>query len=350
MGVRLRLRDLPGFPFDRLEHPLHLRGVEVADLETHDDAARDDIRRARFGTDAADGCNLTARHRGGDPIHCAYQLSCTDKGILAPVHWRRPRMIGDAFDDDVPPAYADDPLDHADIDVALVQDRALFDVQLDEGRQLTRLAPSTIQLVGVAADQPKSLAYRLAAMAEDVERGRLYLAGHRATSDGAAFFVGKADDLDRMPSDEIILEQELRHLDGADHANVAVKVTTTRNRIDVRAQHDRGQRRIAAFAPANDIAGGIDANIKARLAHQVLDVFAARDVCRAECDAADAAPGIGAERGQFGDALFDPAGACRRGSGFSGKCGGDRKAAGQACKSCRRHVHPVCGVKICLGL
>ena len=48
-------------------------------------------------------------------------------------------MIGNAFDCHVPPVDADDAFDHADVDIGLVEDRALFYVQLDEGLEIARL-------------------------------------------------------------------------------------------------------------------------------------------------------------------------------------------------------------------
>jgi hypothetical protein len=51
-------------------------GREVADLEAHHDAARDDIRGTWFGANAPDGGYLGARHRRGDPIHGERQLGC----------------------------------------------------------------------------------------------------------------------------------------------------------------------------------------------------------------------------------------------------------------------------------
>ena len=120
------------------KHGFHLVGREVADLEAHHDAARDDVRGARFGANAPDGGYLGARHRRRDPIHGERQLGCREEGIPPAIHRRGARMIRRPLDRDIPPANSDDALDDADVDGGLVEDRALLDVQLDESRDGAR--------------------------------------------------------------------------------------------------------------------------------------------------------------------------------------------------------------------
>ena len=65
---------------------------------------------------------------------------------------------------------------------------------------------------------------------------------------------------------------------------------------------------VAAVAPADDVAGGVDAHDEPRVLHELLDVLAARDVGVAERDAAHSAFGVGAELRQLGDVLLDAVG------------------------------------------
>ena len=134
-----------------VEHLLHLRGVEIPDLETHDHPARNDVRRARLGAHAADGCHVPALHGlrhlddSEDEVRGAHQR-------VAPlVHRRRPGVVRKAGHRHVPPAYADDAFDDADVRPACIQDAALLDVQFDVGQQLVRPALRLAEAIGVTA-------------------------------------------------------------------------------------------------------------------------------------------------------------------------------------------------------
>src|SRR5688572_18593917 len=100
-------------------------------------------------------------------------------------------MIGHSADRDVPPVNADDAFDDPDVDLALVEDRALLDVQLDEGLEVARLAARLRESLWITADCPYALADRLAAVTHDIERRRVELADHRETSDEPAFLIGE---------------------------------------------------------------------------------------------------------------------------------------------------------------
>ena len=63
-----------------------------------------------------------------------------------------------------------------------------------------------------------------------------------------------------------------------ERTEVAVEVAAARNRVDVRAEEDRRQRRLEPVAAREDVAGGIDARFEARRAHQADDVRPAGDV------------------------------------------------------------------------
>ena len=105
---------------------------EIANLQTHDDPARDHVGRAGFCANPADGGDLSAGHAGGDAVDGEHELRGAQQRVTTAIHRRGAGMIGDAVDRDVPPANADDAFDDADIDVAFIENCALLDVQLDE--------------------------------------------------------------------------------------------------------------------------------------------------------------------------------------------------------------------------
>ena len=227
-------------------------------------------------------------------------------------------MIGHALDGDVPPANADDAFDDTDIDVAFLENCALFDVQLDEGFQLARLAPRLLQVIRIAAHCANALTNRLAAVAHDVECLRWLPPGHRQASDQPAFLVGETHDFQRMEQTSATLAQGLRDLDRTQHADIAVIVAAARNGVDVRPDHDHWELRINPLAPADDVAGRVDVHDEPGILHQFLDVLAARDIRRAEGDATDASFGVGAEFREFGDVLLQPLLARGQHSAFTG--------------------------------
>ena len=71
--------------------------------------------------------------------------------ITTLVHRRSSGMIGEPLDCDVPPIEPDDALDHADVDLLLIEPSALLNVKLDIGGKIARLADDTKKLVGIAA-------------------------------------------------------------------------------------------------------------------------------------------------------------------------------------------------------
>jgi hypothetical protein len=150
-------------------------------------------------------------------------------------------MVRHAFDGDVPPTNADDAFDDADIDIALVENRALFDVQLDVRFQVARLATRIGQSIGIAADRPDAVANGLAAVALDIECVRLEMTGHCHATDRAALLVREYDDFERMLQANAALLQRPCNFDRSDHADVAVVVAAARHGVDVRADHDWGK-------------------------------------------------------------------------------------------------------------
>ena len=82
-----------------------------------------------------------------------------------------------------------------------------------------------------------------------------------AAADHGAFFVGENDHLQRVAKRQVLFMQYLGHLDRAKRAHVTVIVATFRNRIDVRADHDRTKQCVGSRARTDDIACSVDADL-----------------------------------------------------------------------------------------
>ncbi len=177
-------------------------------------------------------------------------------------------------------------------------------MQLDERQEIARLFLGEIEAVRVAADRANTLPDRQAAVTHDLERAVSQLADHGATARQSTLLVSEDDDLERVSRRNTVVVEQTDRLDRTDDADLAVVVAAARYGIDVRTEHDHGKTFIPALAPADDVAGGVDAHLEAQLAHQVHDVGAAGKVCLAVGDAADATLGICPEFGQGLDPLL----------------------------------------------
>ena len=248
-------------------------------------------------------------------------------------------MVGHTLDRDVPPADAHDALDDADLDASFVENRALLDVQFQISLDIVRPAPCGVESGWIAAHGANSVTDRQAAVAHQAECIRANRSGHRLASEGAAFFVGETHDLERMTRRNSMLAEEGCGLDRADDADVAVVVATLRYGIDVRAEDDHGQFGIGPLEPPDDVAGRVDPNCEARVAHEFLDVFTTRQIRGAECHATDAAIRVGSEFCQCLDAPFDPACVSERQLIRQSRCDGRRQAREQ--HHPEFHVHPL---------
>ena len=189
-----------------------------------------------------------------------------------------------------------------------VEDRALLDMKLDECGDRPGCAARLSEARGIATDCADAIADLESAVTDDVERGSAQAAGHRLAADRAAFLVGEDDELEGMARRDAVRAQQLRHLDGAEHADIAVVVAALRNGVDVGARHDHGQRRVRALAASDDVSGRVDAHVEPGVPHQRLHVFPAGDVGGAERDAAHAAFGVGAEAAELMDAALEAGG------------------------------------------
>src|SRR2546428_10919059 len=97
------------------------------------------------------------------------------------------------------------------------------------------------------------------------------------------------------------LRQRLRYLDRPERTHVAVVIAALGDRIDVGAEQNGGRPRLRAGSGADDVAGGIDPRVEARLTHQLHREGPPLDVGLAEGDPAHAALRVSAEAGGRGE-------------------------------------------------
>ena len=115
----------------------------------------------------------------------------------------------------------------------------------------------------IAADEGDPLLDRLAAARDVLQLARQELATHGATSVQAALFVLPDHDLERMTRDDAVLGERLCDFDRRERADVAVVVAALRDRVDVRAEKNRLERRITSRRAADDVAGEVDRSARA---------------------------------------------------------------------------------------
>ena len=118
----------------------------------------------------------------------------------------------------------------------------------------------------------------------DVER---LLEGHATDIDEAAehvrgearaLLVGEEADGDRVHRVDAALLECLDDLEPGEHAEVAVEAPAGRHRVDVRAGHHRGRRRVGARPGGHDVADGVDADVEPEVVHPPDDEVASRAI------------------------------------------------------------------------
>jgi len=125
-------------------------------------------------------------------------------------------------------------------------------------RDIALASLGLIELRDVAADERDALLHRLAAVGDGLELGRRDLPAHRAAAKQASLLVLPDHDFDRVLRDDVVLGEGLCDFDRAHRPDVAVVVAALRHRIDVRPEQQRLERRVAAGATADDVAGRVD--------------------------------------------------------------------------------------------
>ena len=125
-----------GLVDERLDSPLGLAQqlvVGVSQIDRQLGLPRHDVDQVRAQAQVADRRHLRRTQLLGEPPYEGGDRSRCVTGIVAHGHGRRTCMVGLALDRQLLPRDPLDALDHADVDTARLEDRALLDVQLDVG-------------------------------------------------------------------------------------------------------------------------------------------------------------------------------------------------------------------------
>src|SRR5882762_7957376 len=113
-----------------------------------------------------------------------------------------------------------------------------------------------------------------------------------------ALFVSPNDHFQGVASLHARVVQSADYFDGAHAADVSIEVSTMENGINVRAE-EQFRQLLRACAQAEDVSGGIDADLERGLLHQADGVFPSRHIGFRESAARDTALRIPAELTQF---------------------------------------------------
>src|SRR5205807_5885011 len=227
--------------------------------------------------------NLYPAHRSHLPagdardclVHFFNKLGSREQSIMPLVHGSGSGMVGKAFHSYLRVQNPDDTLHHADVDLLLLQSSTLLNVQFEISGDAAWLPLDRSELAEIAAEKPGSFANGLAALGGQVEQLFLQAKADSVASDGATLFILKNNDLQRMAQSYVVLLEDLGHLNGRKGAYIAIIVAAFRDRVDMGADQQRLERRIAARARAHNISGSVNADIKLRLTHQAHGIFAA---------------------------------------------------------------------------
>ncbi len=174
---------------------------------------------------------------------------------------------------------------------AALQIAALLDVQL-EIRVIRALGHAGVHdAIGIATDLPDAVRPP-DAIPNLIEIRGLDVAGDDAAAGEAtakcnAFFVRPDDHLERMPRADSGGITRFDDAEGRQRTEIAVEIAAARHRVDVRSEQDGRLLWIAAGAPREDVARGIDARLESRRTHQLHDVLTPLNVGVGVGDAAD---------------------------------------------------------------
>ena len=202
----------------------------------------------------------------------------------------------------------DDPFDDADVDLALVENAALLDVELDVPGDAAWSVFRFADPRGVTAD-PTDLLGECGAVAP----GPRHLIGGQVpdvapASREPALLVAPNDDVQWVAIAVAALRERVSDFDRRARSDVAVVVAALRYGVDVGAEEDRrrgGSRAGRAGPDADDVANGIDADRETGCLHSVHHEAATGDVRVTECHSAHAALRIRPELRKIGEMLID---------------------------------------------
>ena len=205
------------------------------------------------------------RHKGGGQGR-------SKAGVAAQIHRRCPRMVGAALEDHLDTSDTGDGRNDAKVDAALFENDALLDMQFEEGCNV--IAPRRFEPARIATDASDRMTKHFSGLVAIAELLCRQHAAHGAAADTgkpelAGLLRKEIHDLDRMPERATGGAQGPGDFQRAHHTGDAVKAPACRNRVGMRADHDRARMRIGAFHASDQVAAGIDAHGKACLGKTV---------------------------------------------------------------------------------
>ncbi len=238
-------RDRPAHPLGH--HPFG-RGVFVADIDDTASPVGDDARlvgpRKQMGRGAPAAVGVVP----ADLIDGIQEPTAGQQRVLSLLHRPRASVSGLALELDQDAGRVHRPGDHTDQDLLLVEDRPLFDVELevaidrppaDGGRTIVtdplQLLAQDRPVVAGAVEYPVHLV-------DPSEGARRNHGG----GEPAALLVRPIDDLDRPAGRVFEVVERPHQLKAHEHAEDAVEPPAVELRVEVAANHDRRQ---AVFLP-----------------------------------------------------------------------------------------------------
>ena len=157
-------------------------------------------------------------------MHHVDEARGPDHRVPAPVHGGGAGVVGHALHGDVPAHDADDALHHADVDAVGFHDRALLDVQLEEGGDGPWLAAGVREPVRVPAQAPQPFPDRVARGGLDVAFERQELSGEDAAARLAAFLVGEDGHFEGVAGAMAGFGEPGRGLQGGHRPDLAIEI------------------------------------------------------------------------------------------------------------------------------
>ena len=259
------LADLGGASAQPCFHIVDHLLLGVAEINGKHDLARNDVARVRIDVAMADSANRKRGVRPGDFVDKLCDPRHAKAGIDPLRHRGRSGMRFLACQRDLKPVQPLPVGDDADIDILILEDRALFDMKLEEGGK----PAGADLLVTDPADPLELAANRLAGgvrpaigPVQRVHAGK-YARRHHRRRETRAFLVRPVDHLDRVARLDAGLVQRADDLQPGQHPEDAVVFSTGRLRVEMASHHHRRQRRVSALAPGEHGAHLVEPHFKA---------------------------------------------------------------------------------------
>ncbi len=188
----------------------------------------------------------------------------------------------------------------------LLEVGSLLDVQFEIGGERAARDARVGEMCQILAVTPKPIRNRETLLVLPCEYfwpkyARGNSRAHCADAEMIAFFVGPNNDFQWVPGLYSIFVECADHLDGAKASDIAVEISAFQNRVDVRAEQERGKFG-RARARAKEITAGVGSHFESGLLHPAGDVFASGEFALGVSEPRNAAIGIAAKFAQFFEA------------------------------------------------